>query len=79
VKEKNRERAREINRIYLGATGAPNKQRHKANQKTERYKERKRKYNKRPEVKERTREYHKEYFKQPEVKERLQTTTRSCR
>lgn len=36
-KEKNRERAREINRIYLAVP--ENKERHKANLKTERYKE----------------------------------------
>ena len=75
-KERNREHAREVNKIYLSKP--ENKERHKAHQQTEQYKERKNIYNKeyrsKPEVKERMKEYSKEYKKEynqrPEVKER---------
>jgi hypothetical protein len=69
-KEKNREHAREVNKIYLSKS--ENKERHKAHQQTEQYKEGRKEYNKeyrsKPEVKERMKEYSKEYKKLPEVK-----------
>lgn len=72
-KERNREHAREVNKIYLSKP--ENKERHKAYQQTEQYKEGRKEYNKeyksKPEVKERMKEYSKEYKKLPEVKERI--------
>lgn len=78
-KEKNREHAREVNKIYLSKP--ENKERHKTYQQTEQYKERKNIYNKeyksKLEVKERIKEYNqrpevkqhkKEYNQRPEVK-----------
>ena len=78
-KEKNREHAREVNKIYLSKP--ENKERHKAHQQTEQYKEGRKEYNKeyrsKPEVKERIKEYNqrpevkqhkKEYKQRPEVK-----------
>ena len=71
-KEKNREHAREVYRLYI--SNPENKERHKLYQQSERYKESRKNYNKeyknKPEVIERVREYGKEYKKRPEVKER---------
>ena len=64
-KERNREHAREVNKIYLSKP--ENKERVKAYQQTEQYKEGRKEYNKeyksKPEVKERMNEYSKEYKK----------------
>ena len=72
-KERNREHAREVNKIYLSK--CENKERVTLYQQTEQYKEKKNIYNKeyksKPEVKERMNEYSKEYVQRPEVKERI--------